>query len=463
MVNKILQFIEDKKMLLPNDRVIVGVSGGADSVCLLNILNQIKNVIPIQIYVVHIEHGIRGEESLKDAKFVRELAKSYQVDFKMYAYDVLTEAKNRGLGTEEMARILRYEAFEQARNEFHCNKIAVAHNKNDNVETLLLHLFRGSGLKGLSGIMPVRDQVIRPLLCVERSEIEEYLNKHHIEYRTDQTNFEDDYTRNKIRLNVVPYVQENINKQMISHVDMASKMIYEAWEYLEEETYKVYNECVEKKEQEAHIKISKLNYVSDILKKNIIRKCIGNVSKSLKDISNVHVESVLALRGQQVGKVIHLPYGLLAKRNYEEIVITKVKDAGCGKKESISIQVPGTYLFKGLQFEFSLEEKEKNQIIPEKIYTKWFDYDKIGNDLQLRTRETGDYLVVNSCRGTKKLKSYFIDEKIEREKRDDIPILCDKNHALWVVGYRISEAYKVSENTKKILKVQVNGGKDNGR
>ncbi len=463
MVNNVLQFIREKEMLLPNDRVIVGVSGGADSVCLLDILIQIKEVIPITIYVVHIEHGIRGEDSIKDAEYVKLLAVRNQLEFKMFSYDVLAHAYKNGLGTEEMARILRYQAFEIARKEFHCNKIAVAHNKNDNAETLLLHLFRGSGLKGLSAIMPVRDHIIRPLLCVERCEIEDYLKLRQIDYCTDYTNFEDDYTRNKIRLNVLSYVKENINQKVISHVDMASRIIYEAWEFLEEETYKVYSTCVESKDKEELIKISKLNYVSDILKKNIIRKCIENVSKSLKDITNIHVELILSLQTQQVGKLVHLPYGIVAKRGYEEIIITTEKYSNIPVKESILIQVPGVYYFNGLQFIFSLEEKEKNQIIPENRYTKWFDYDKIGNGLLLRTRETGDYFVVNLSGGTKKLKSYFIDEKIEREKRDGIPVLCDKNHVIWAIGYRISEAYKVKEDTKKILRVQVNGGNDNGR
>lgn len=450
-------------MLLPDDRVIVGVSGGADSVCLLDILIKIKGAIPITIYVVHVEHGIRGQESLEDAAFVEKLAKTKQLMYRRFSYDVLAEADKAGLGTEEMARVLRYQSFQTAQKEFHCNKIAVAHNKNDNVETLLLHLFRGSGLKGLSGIMPVRDNVIRPLLCVERSEIEDYLKQQEIAYRTDKTNFEEDYTRNKIRLNVLPYVKENINNQVVAHMDAASKMIYEAWEYLEEETDRIYNECVESKDNVNHIKISGLNDVSDILKKNIIRKCIGNVGKGLKDITNLHVESVLGLLNQQAGKTVHLPYGLKARRSYGEIIIAKMEITNSPVKESIPIKVPGIYHFNNLRFEFSLEDKEKNQIIPENIYTKWFDYDKIGNDLRLRTRETGDYFVVNSCGGTKKLKSYFIDEKIEREKRDAIPVLGDNNHVIWVVGYRISEAYKVNKYTKKVLKVQVSGGKDNGR
>ncbi len=445
-------------MLLPEDRVIVGVSGGADSVCLLHILLHVQKTVPVTFIVVHIEHGIRGEESLADARFVEELAKVHGLEFCKFSYDVLEEAKKAGLGTEEMARTLRYKAFEEALTQFRCNKIAVAHNKNDNAETLLLNLFRGSGLKGLGGIMPVRDNVIRPLLCVERSEIEAFLEERDIEYRMDKTNLEDDYTRNKIRLNVLPYIQENVNKQAVSHIDGASKMIYEAWEYLEAETDKVYKECVRTTGREIRIEISRLLDVSDILKKNIIRKCIGNAAKGLKDITNNHVESILGLFSQQTGREIHLPYGVKARKSYGEIIIGTAQITENLIENAISVKVPGVCQFGGFQFEFSLEKREKNQIIPEKIYTKWFDYDKIGDSLRLRTRETGDYFAVNSGGDTKKLKSYFIDEKIEREKRDSIPVLSDNHHIIWIVGYRISEAYKVDENTKQLLKVQVNGG-----
>lgn len=460
MVNKVIQYIREKNMLLPNDRVIVGVSGGADSVCLLQVLIAIKDIIPITIYIVHIEHGIRGIESIEDAEFVEHLATEYNLEFRKFSYDVLAEATKSCLGTEEMGRILRYQSFHTALEDFKCNKIAVAHNKNDNAETCLLNLFRGSGLKGLSGIPPVRDNIIRPLMCVERKEIEAWLDKNKINYRTDRTNLEDDYTRNKVRLNIMTYVQENINKKAIAHIDNASKIIYEAWEYLEEQTDKVYSSCVEKKDQNIIIHISEFNHESDIIKKNIIRKCIGNYGDGLKDITNGHVESILSLLSNHVGKSIRLPNSLQVRRNYNEIIFENCNEIKTiSIKDSINIKVPGMYMFEGNLFEFSIQEHEKNQIIPEKMYTKWLDYDKIGNDLQLRTRETGDYLEVNSFGGKKKLKSYFIDEKIDQDKRDRIPLLSDDNHVIWVVGYRISEKYKVNDHTKRILKVQVNGGK----
>jgi len=460
MVNKVLQYIREKNMLLPNDRVIVGVSGGADSVCLLKVLLAVRNTIPIEIFVVHIEHGIRGQESLEDARFVEELARINNLEFKQFSYDVLSKAQMASLGTEEMGRILRYQSFQNALLEFNCNKIAVAHNKNDNTETCLLNLFRGSGLKGLSGIPPVRDNIIRPLMCVERKEIEAWLHGKGIDYRTDTSNLEDDYTRNKIRLNVIPYVQDNINKKAVAHIDNASKIIYEALEYLEEQTDKAFDNCAKKQEENIFINISKFQDESDIIKKNIIRKCIAYYGNGLKDITNAHVENILALRSNQVGKTICLPDSLQVNRSYSEIIFEKhCENQILHTKESIKVKIPGMYMFEGNFFEFSIREHEKNQIIPEKMYTKWLDYDKIGNDLQLRTRETGDYLEVNSFGGKKKLKSYFIDEKVEKEKRDCIPLLGDGNHVIWVVGYRISEKYKVTDHTKRILKVQVNGGK----
>ena len=188
MIQKILKFITENDMLKANDRVIVGVSGGADSVCLLFTLMEIRREIPLTLAAVHVEHGIRGEDAKEDARYVQRLCQEYDIPFRKYCYRVAEIARERKQSVEEAGRELRYQAFEEACREYHANKIAVAHHMDDDAETVLLNLFRGSGLKGLAGIPAVRGKIIRPLLCVSRQEIEQYLTEHGIAYRTDATN-----------------------------------------------------------------------------------------------------------------------------------------------------------------------------------------------------------------------------------------------------------------------------------
>lgn len=470
METKVYKYIKENKMIENGDKIVVGVSGGADSVCLLNILLYLQDFISFDICVVHIEHGIRGQDSIEDAKYVEKLAADKGVSFKMFSYDVQAEGKKLGLGTEEAGRILRYQSFEKAAKEYFGNenfKIAVAHNKNDSVETVLHNLIRGTGLKGVSGIPGQRDNIIRPLLCVERCEIEKWLEKRNIGYRTDCTNFETDYTRNKIRLNILPQIREDINPQVINNISAFADLANEANEYIEEQVEAAYEKYVSLDGYKIIIHNECLSE-NKVIIKGIIKMSIGYVAKGLKDISRCHIEDTLNLFSKQVGKKMSLLDGIAAKRIYEGVRIEPMKDIRLAKKENdvtkkILIEAAGEYKFNDLDFTITIEKWEKNQLIPEKMYTKWFDYDKIEGVLQLRNRESKDYIQINQAGQRKKLKAYFVDNKIPQEERQNITLLADDSHIIWIVGYRISEAYKVTDSTKRVLKVQVNGGNENGR
>lgn len=475
MVEKVLKYIEEFGLLTEGDRVVAGVSGGADSVCLLFMLMEIRNTIPIEIMVVHVEHGMRGEESLEDARYVEKLCGDHGIAYKQYSVNIAEIAKKEKLSLEEAGRAARYQAFEQTLADWEGSRIAIAHNRNDNAETVLFNLFRGTGIKGLCGIPPKRDSIIRPLLCLSRTEIEEYLKKRRISYQSDYTNFEDEYTRNKIRLNIIPYVEENINKRVLDHISDASKYLRQAEEFIEKNARKAYEACVQERPGSNSIDAEQFGSMDRIIQEYIIRICIGRIAGNLKNMSGTHIRDVIGLGKRQVGKRVSLPGGLIARRGYHEIYIEKTEGtrepegrAGKGAfiQEQVAVtdvEIPGKYRFEelGMELEFLLLNREENQQIPEKTYTKWFDYDKIKVNLQLRTRRTGDFLQVNSQGAQKKLKAYFIDKKIPGEDRDRILLLADGPHILWVIGHRISEAYKVTDTTKKILCVRVNGGKNN--
>jgi len=496
MLDKVRRYIEKYHMIRENDKIVVGVSGGADSVCLLFVLLEIKKEMPFSIYVVHINHKIR-EEAIEDANYVKLLCNREKIPYYLVEEDVEALAKEEHLSSEEAGRKVRYEAFHRILAEVKGNKIAVAHNKNDRAETVLFNLFRGSSIRGLHGIAPVRDEIIRPLLCVERKEIEQYLQNRGIHYCIDRTNGEDTYTRNRIRNRLLPYIESNISENVVSHISDTAEMVAETEEYLQKMTHVSYEELVNNVDSHTNMRESLwinakgFKELDGIIQKYLIMKCMDEIAGSRKDITSRHVQDVLELFGKTVNKKINLPYHMVAEREYEAVRIGKerltvkplsqigekgAKKSKAGyaeesqaepieidlenirKKTGEIIEIPG--LGKA---EIRVFPYEQSKGIPEKSYTKWFDYDKIDKSLLVRHRRTGDYLVINEEGNTKTLKTYMIHEKIPREQRDQLYVFAVENHVMWLVGYRISQSYKVDQNTKEILEIHIAGGKEYGR
>lgn len=470
MIRKVEQYIKKYHMIENGDRIVLGVSGGADSVSLFFVMLALKEKYNIEIAVVHVNHGIRGKEAQRDEDYVKELCRMHQVVCECVHLDIRSMAKEEKLSEEEMGRKARYDAFRKAMKKYACNKIAVAHNKNDITETVLLNLFRGSGLKGLVGIEPVRKNLIRPLLCVERIEIETYLKEQNILYHEDATNFETDYTRNKIRLRVLPYVKEQINEKVSDHIVNASLLIGETNQFIEQETQKLYGRSVKLQAHEAWILLEQFTSAYEILKKELIRKVLFELAEKQKDIELSHVEMILELEKKGAGKKVDLPYEMEAVHQYDKIVIRKKEEH---KEKTVwewKAPIPGRLEIgeTGTSLHFEVfDVTEKNQRELENLYsnkkndyTKWFDYDKIRNTVLVRNRKTGDFFEYNARGNRKKLKDYFINEKLPAGKRDSILLLADGNHIMWIMGYRISEYYKIGPDTKKVLKVNVDGGNE---
>lgn len=461
MINKVLNYISKNNMIDKGEGIVLGVSGGADSVCLLTALNELKEPLNLKLYVVHVNHGIRGAEADSDEKYVEGLCGSMNVWFRAYHYDVPHLAEKNGLSEEEMGRNIRYGLFEKVRKEVGAAKIAVAHNSNDSAETILYNMCRGTGIKGVCGIPPVRGNIIRPLLCCSRSEIEEYIDIRNISYKTDSTNLKSEYTRNKIRLELIPYINENINNRSVEHILNLAEQLSSIEKYINYEAEKAYIQSVKELENEIRIDINSINRYPDIIRQEVIRKCIEKTAGKLKDITSGHINSVVELIDNTTGKRFNLPYDIVCENIYGYCRIKRGKSVDT-HFEPIEVSVPGEYIMEnGSKFIFSLENSVN---FKEKMYTKWFDYDRIKNAMQIRFRQNGDFLEVANG-GHKKLKSYFIDEKVPREQRDCIPLLSDGNHIIWIVGYRISEAYKITDSTKNVLKVKYieRNGNNNGR
>ena len=423
---------------------------------MLTVLCKLKHRLNLKLYVVHVNHGIRGGDALEDENFVKEFCEKENLSFFPYHINVPEIVKKTGMSEEEAGRRERYRIFYELANELKADKIAVAHNLNDNSETILFNMFRGTGIKGMTGIPVQRDKIVRPLLCVTRAEIEAYLDSLNISYCMDITNKSTEYTRNKIRLELLPYIKENINKKAEYNIVNAGKMLGEIEDYLEIETNKTYDEYVDENEEGIFISLKAFE-IHPAIAKRIVRKGIEKKAGKLKDVTAAHVESIINLAKLEVSKSVNLPYNIKAIKKYKGIQLSDLSDIKNEKIKEIPIIVNNELInenpYNGkikINFEnngFSVDD------IQELRYTKWIDCDKIGS-LTLRNRKEGDYLVVNDSGSKKKLKEYFINEKIPKEDRDKVLLLADGNHIVWIVGYRISSYYKVNSNTKNIIKIE---------
>jgi tRNA(Ile)-lysidine synthase len=465
MVDKVLKYVKENKMIEKNECVIAGVSGGADSICLLFILMELRKHMDFSLVVVHVEHGVRGKDSEEDALFVEDLCKKEKLVFEKYSYNIPQLAKKEKMSEEEAGRNARYHSFELACKKHGGSKIAVAHNENDRAETVLLHMFRGTGLQGLAGMEAVRGPVIRPLLCISRKEIEEYLSQKDIPYRTDITNFQLDYTRNKIRLKILPYAAEEINDKVISHIAEAAAKVSQAEAYLQKVSREKLDEIViENKPYRIEIDITLLLAEELLIQSYVLRLCLKECSGQLRDLTSVHVEQLLELCHKQVGRRLSLPHGLSAVREYRRLTIEKNGEDRKKQKntEEVVIEKLGSVSYGEYKLVFTLRDVNKGKNLENK-YTKCLDYDTIKFGLKLRTRQPGDSIVMNALGQRKKIKAFFIDNKIPSRERERIPLLVDGDNIVGIMGYRISEEYKVTSRTKNILEIQVSGGNKHER
>lgn len=472
MLEKVENYIRQWKMLEKGDKVVVGLSGGADSVCLFLILEELRKKIGFEILAVHVNHGIRGEEAKADEEFVKTLCEKKEIPCRSVSVDIPKMAVECRMSEEEAGRTARREIFEQAAEEWGGTRIALAHHQDDNAETFFLHLARGSGLRGLGGIYPVNGMYIRPLLCVGRKEIEDYLKGREMPYCIDATNMEDAYMRNRIRNHVIPYFKENINEKTVEHMNRSMDQLREIWDYMERQTESAYQICTDQNGEKICIHADAYHRQERLIRKMILRKALALVAEHEKDLEQVHVEKLEGLFEKQVGKRLDLPYGVCACRTYEGIELKrKKKDTELAEEEkNLDLkQVSGKISYGKWEISYRIFEKEECRCqIPKKTYTKWFDYGIIKSSLYIRTRQAGDIIVIDEKGHQKKLKNWFVDEKIPKEVRDSQLLLAENNEILWVLGHRMSQAYQVKQSTKWILQIEVetyksDGGKENGR
>ena len=447
---------------------MAGISGGADSVCLFFALLELQKEMDFAFYAVHINHGYRGEASDRDEQFVRDLCEKYGVPLQVFSVDLESTAKKRKQSLEEAGREIRRGLFEKEMQSRNACKIALAHHENDNAETFLWNLCRGCGLHGLGGIRPVNGVYIRPLLGMTRGEIETFLQKRQQPSCTDATNLETDYTRNKLRHLVLPVLEEQINRQTIRHMNTTMEELRELDDYVEMQVEAAYQACVEKEQDEnCLIRKEPLLQYPELLQNKVIFRCLAETAATQKNLGRVHVEDVRALLEKQPGRSLDLPARVRAVREYEGVRLKKiryekeqsVKDRYT-EQNAVCLAIPGTTVLPEQNLKVTCRILEKNPLsegtdIPQKTYTKWFDYDIIKKCLHIRTRQSGDWITVDGAGHRQKLKSWFVNKKIPYKQREEIPLIAEGNQIVWILGYRMGSAYRISSETKRILQIDV--------
>jgi tRNA(Ile)-lysidine synthase len=455
-INKVKKTVSRYGMIDPGDLVLVAVSGGPDSVCLLDILHELKDEWGLKLVVAHYNHGLRQAEDESETQFVHRLAASMNLPFKTEKASIFVEGSTASL--EERARNSRYEFLERLKHGLHVQKIAVGHNLNDQAETVLMRLLRGSGPSGLSGIPPCRDDtIIRPLIEIKREEIESYLKARKLTYVIDSSNLDTRYLRNKIRLELLPLLLED-QPRLIEHLGKLAFILREDNNYLDEEAEQwVGREAERRNNGNIFIPLSSFIKLSQAVRSRVIRNVFMKICKSLRRIDFSHIQSVHALAlGKKPQGLLDLPNGLRVKRIYDGLVFTlEVEQKPCDF--FYPLEGSGTFHLEKIGRSLTLTELEGGVDLDlgHSTQTAYLDAAKLRYPLVARNFRPGDKFVPLGMTGHKKIKNFFMDLKIPSHLRAMIPILTDQDTPVWICGYRIDDRFKVTPETKTILKVTI--------
>lgn len=453
-LNKVFNYINEYHMIAPGDKIVVGFSGGADSVCLLCALNMLRDRLDIGkngIIAVHINHEIRGEEADEDERFAKNVCDRLGIPFVSMHRDITAYAQELKMSVEEAGRKYRYQCFNDVLNQNRFNKIAVAHNKNDLAETVIFNMVRGSGLNGMAGIQPVRDNIIRPLLNVTRKDIEEFLDSINQDYREDSTNKSTDYDRNKIRHNILPLLCD-INQRAVEHICQLAGEADASYRFIHSKAVGKCEHCMETDYEKKiiNLEVNRLYKYNPVLQEHLVHEALGEIAGAKKDISRKHVMSVVSLLYQDNGKVLDLPFGIRARKSYDKLIISNYAEEA--DEYCITVEKEGVYKIPGQgNLTISFIDNNDTVEVSKKIYTKMANYDKIKGGLCIRTPREGDYITIDCKGNTKKLSRVFIDNKVDREKRINWPVVAMGSEIIWVIGLRYSEAYKIDKDTTRII------------
>jgi tRNA(Ile)-lysidine synthase len=457
LINKLLQQIRTHSLLAPGDKVIVAVSGGPDSVALAHALRDLQEQLGISLHVAHLNHGIRGREADEDAEFVRRLADSLDLPVTIETADVPAVKKLLKISVEEAARKVRYEFLERIGNATAAQRIAIAHTADDQAETVLMNLIRGAGPDGLAGIPPVRGKYIRPLLGVTRAEVMLYCEENHLETRTDSTNLRDEYRRNRVRLELIPLLESGYNPGVKDALVATSEIMREESEYMADKAAEILETVADwSRDDDTVFRVDALLALPLALRRRCLRMAIEAAKGDLKDVAFKQVERVLTRLNGGKSFALTLPSGVVyAKMQDNSLRVFRADSEPEACRFECELIVPGVTEVVELKIVFEAEElpRGSHYLRPSKSLDVVIDRDSVEGPLVARNWRPGDRIQPLGMQDEKKLQDLFVDAKIPRRRRAEIPVIADTEKIIWVAGLALSDAVKVTERTKRALRL----------
>lgn len=464
MKNKVLSFIEENSMINDKDKILVALSGGPDSVCLLKILNELKDKLNITIFAAHVNHCLRGDAALEDESYCLKLCESLDIPCYVKRVNIEKLAKDKGVSTEMAGRDARYEFFDELMKTLNINKIAIAHNANDQAETVIMRAIRGTGIEGLIGIKPIRDnKYIRPILCLTRDEIEKYCLEKHLNPHIDETNLEEVYSRNKIRLKAIPYIEDNFNKEVIFALNRLAYSCSKDMELINNIVDSKYSKYCVREKMYIIIKQDAFKEMEAIITR-VIRKALVEISLRFNNFEMKHIYDIMKLQKGATGKNINITNNVIAINEYGDIKL-KVNDNKEENNENTIIDElkiskkdieNNDFSYANSEFAFKIYNKDNFNGFINSNFIKVFDISNVSN-ITIRTRKNGDKIVPLGMKGSKKIKDILIDAKIPKDLRDTIPLILFDHEVAWILGLKTSDKFKVTKDTKTFLEIRFSG------
>ena len=468
LIFKIKKYLIGQNLVKNGEKIAAAVSGGPDSVAMVFSLNEIKKEIGFDLLVFHINHMLRGEESEGDEIFVKNLSENLALPFYSAKVNVINYHKNHKVSIQVAARELRYCNLNRFADLHSVAKIALGHTANDQAETVLMRILKGSGLKGISGIPPMREnRYIRPFMEIHREEIIQFLDKNHINYLIDSSNLKNNYLRNQIKNKLIPSLEKEYNPSIVETLCRSSKIFRQEDYFISERTQFEFNKLVLKRDPEKIIlDAQRFKTLHTALTRRILLEVIYQFPNSGRPVALKVVENILRVIGSNIsGKTISITKNLLFKYQYNQLIFQSFKkNISPLLIQQKKLAVPGKTKITEIEKEATSNIISKNEI-PNDFrnkgpFTAFMDFGYSGKDLFVRSRHRGDRFSPLGIKANKKLKDYFIDKKIPREERDSIAIIANHNAILWIVGHQVSEWAKVKEDTTDVLMVKVSDAKN---
>jgi tRNA(Ile)-lysidine synthase len=462
LFDRVRRIIDRYHLLERGDRLVVGVSGGVDSMVLLHLLNAYRKEFDLSLIVAHVNHGLRLEESKEEANLVQKESERLGLHFEYGQFDVKKSQRAGGLSLQNAGRRIRFRFFKSILLKYQAHKIALGHNADDQVETVLLRLIRGSGLQGLKGMLPIREgRVIRPLLEVWKEEIESFASAKGIPFLLDSSNLKEDYLRNRFRLSLIPLIEKEYQPTFKEIIIKTSAILREENDYLNRGAEEACQKIIHQENEIVSFKFSEFQALHKALQWRVIQKIWERMNKEegiTEEAEGLDVDSIYRqLHQASPSFLLGLPHGVYLEKQYDMVSVKKGRVKPPPAFEA-ALVMPGRTFINEIGKEIAAAEiarDEKLKDFKESPNTALLDYEKLQFPLKVRNLRPGDRFQPLGVTGKQKLKKFFIDHKIPRFERPKIPLLISGEKIVWIVGYRIDEQVKISEKTKRILRVEL--------